>query len=201
MSFFKSYVKTEWKQWWLQEHETIVSGYLTLSVKEHWGPAFCSWSPCCPSWVSSSWVCPPRSQPPRPRHQVAAQSQVLLAARSKPDGSYGQGENLEFWFTRCGPTVCWMVPSLRSDLGLVGLSLGLPRQAAWHGVDLALAARHAVENVDVEVLLDDVPDLVVLTLLQVPLEQLVGVARDAQHKLAGPEIQQGLVASHVLPLG
>lgn len=89
----------------------------------------------------------------------------------------------------------------RSDLGLVGLSLGFPRQAAGHGVDLALAARHAVEDVDVEVLLDDVPDLVVLTLLQVPLEQLVGVARDAQHKLAGAEVQQCLVASHVLSLG
>lgn len=50
-------------------------------------------------------------------------------------------------------------------------------------------------------LLDDVPDLVVLTLLQVPLEQLVRIAGDTQHKLAGPEVQQGLVASHVLLLG
>lgn len=101
------------------------------------------------------------------------------------------------------PAVCKggraLFPS--SDLGLVGLSLGFPRQAAGHGVDLALATWHAVEDVDVEVLLDDVPDLVVLTLLQVPLEQLVGVARDAQDKLAGAEVQQGLVASHVLSLG
>lgn len=89
----------------------------------------------------------------------------------------------------------------RSNLGLVGFSLGFSGQAAGHGVDLALAARHAVKDINVEVLLDDVPDLVVLTLLQVPLEQLVGVARDAQHKLAGAEVQQGLVASHVLSLG
>ncbi len=49
--------------------------------------------------------------------------------------------------------------------------------------------------------MDDIPDLVVLTLLQVPLQQLVRVARDAQDELAGAEVQQGLIASHVLLLG
>lgn len=88
-----------------------------------------------------------------------------------------------------------------SNLSLISLTLSLSSQAARHGVDLALAAWHAVEDVDVEVLLDDVPDLVVLTLLQVPLEQLVRVAGDSQHKFAGAEVQQSLVASHVLLLG
>lgn len=86
-------------------------------------------------------------------------------------------------------------------LGLVGFPLGLPRQTPRHAVDLVLAAWHAVEDVDVEVLLDDVPDLVVLALLQVPLEQLVRVPGDAQHELAGPEVEERLVASHVLLLG
>lgn len=87
-----------------------------------------------------------------------------------------------------------------ADLDFIGLPAGLPSQAAGHAVDLALGARHAVEDVDVQVLLDDVPDLVVLPLLQVALEQLVGVARDAQHELAGAEVQQRLIAAHVLPL-
>lgn len=47
----------------------------------------------------------------------------------------------------------------------------------------------------------DVPDLVVLALLQMPLQQLVGVSGDPQDELAGAEVQQRLVASHVLPLG
>lgn len=89
----------------------------------------------------------------------------------------------------------------KSNLSLIGLSLGLSRQAARHGINLALAARHAIKDVNVEVLLDDIPDLVVLTLLQVPLQQLVRVTRDPQHKLAGAEVQQGLIASHVLLLG
>lgn len=87
-----------------------------------------------------------------------------------------------------------------SYLCLVGLSLGLAGQTAGHGVDLALAAWHAVEDVDVKVLLDDVPDLVVLPLLQVPLQELVGVPGDAQDKLAGAKIQHGLIAPHVFPL-
>ncbi len=95
--------------------------------------------------------------------------------------------------------ICALV--CKSNLCLIGLSFGLSSQAAGHGVDLALAARHAIKDVDVEVLLDDIPDLVVLALLQVPFQQLVGVTRDAQHKLAGAEVQQGLVASHVLLLG
>ncbi|TNN71204.1 hypothetical protein EYF80_018552 [Liparis tanakae] len=93
------------------------------------------------------------------------------------------------------------VPVHKSNLRLIGLSLALSGQAAGHGVNLALAARHAIEDVDVEMLLDDIPDLVVLALLQVPLQQLVRVAGDTQDKLAGAEVQQRLVASHVLPLG
>lgn len=89
----------------------------------------------------------------------------------------------------------------QSNLRLIGLSLGLSSQAARHGIDLALAAWHAIEDVYVEVLLDDIPDLVVLTLLQVPLQQLVRVAGDPQDELAGAEVQQGLIASHVLLLG
>ena len=49
-------------------------------------------------------------------------------------------------------------------------------------------------------LLDDGPDLVVLPLLQVPLQQLVRVPGDAQDELAGAEVQQRLVAPHVLLL-
>ncbi|KAF3843995.1 hypothetical protein F7725_016043 [Dissostichus mawsoni] len=78
---------------------------------------------------------------------------------------------------------------------------GVVCEAARHGIDLALAAGHAIEDVDVEVLLYDVPDLVVLALLQMPLQQLVGVSGDPQDELAGAEVQQRLVASHVLPLG
>lgn len=89
----------------------------------------------------------------------------------------------------------------KHNLRLIGLSLGLSSQAARHGVNLALAAWHAIKDVNVEVLLDDVPDLVVLTLLQVSFQQLVRVAGDPQYKLAGAEVQQGLIASHVFPLG
>lgn len=89
----------------------------------------------------------------------------------------------------------------KSHLSLIGLSLGLSSQAARRGINLALAARHAIKDVDVEVLLDDIPDLVVLTLLQMPLQQLIGIPRDAQNKLAGAEVQQGLIAPHVLLLG
>lgn len=96
---------------------------------------------------------------------------------------------------------CTVSASCVSNLSLISLPLSLSSQAARHGIDLALAAWHAIKDVDVEVLLDDVPDLVVLTLLQVPLEQLVRVAGDSQHKFAGAEVQQGLVASHVLLLG
>lgn len=87
-----------------------------------------------------------------------------------------------------------------SHLRLIGLSLGLSCQAARHGINLALAAWHAIKDVDVEVLLDNIPDLVVLTLLQVSLQELVGVSGDPQDKLAGAEVQQGLIASHVLLL-
>jgi len=93
------------------------------------------------------------------------------------------------------------VPVHESNLRLIGLSFALSGQAAGHGVNLALAARHAIEDVDVEMLLYDIPDLVVLALLQVPLQQLVRVAGDTQDKFAGAEVQQSLVASHVLPLG
>lgn len=96
---------------------------------------------------------------------------------------------------------CICVLVYKSNLSFIGLSLALSCQAARHGVDLALAAWHAIEDVDVEVLLYDIPDLVVLTLLQVPLQQLVRVTGDTQDKLAGAEVQQGLVASHVLSLG
>lgn len=89
----------------------------------------------------------------------------------------------------------------KSNLSLIGLSPGLPSQAARHGINLALAAWHAIKDVNVEVLLDDVPDLVVLALLQVPLQQLVRVTGDPQDELAGAEVHQGLVASHVLLLG
>lgn len=89
----------------------------------------------------------------------------------------------------------------KSHLRLVGLSLGLSCQAARHGINLAFAAWHAIKYVDVEMLLDDIPDLVVLTLLQVTLQQLVGVARDPKDKLAGAKVQQGLVSPHVLLLG
>lgn len=88
----------------------------------------------------------------------------------------------------------------KSNLSFIGLSLGLSCQAARHGIDLALAAWHAIEDVDVEVLLDNIPDLVVLAFLQVSLQQLIRVTGDAQDKLAGAEVQQRLVASHVLPL-
>lgn len=87
-----------------------------------------------------------------------------------------------------------------ANLRFISLSLGLSSQAARHGIDLALAAWHAIKDVDVEVLLDDIPDLVVLALLQMPLQQLVRVTRDAQDKLAGAEVQQRLIASHVLLL-
>lgn len=86
-------------------------------------------------------------------------------------------------------------------LGFVGLSRGFSSQAAGHAVDLTLATWHAIEDVDVEVLLDDVPDLVVLALLEVALQQLVGIARDAQHEATCAEIQQRLVPLHVLFLG
>lgn len=89
----------------------------------------------------------------------------------------------------------------KSNLSLIGLSLALSCQAARHGINLALAPWHAIEDVNVEVLLNDVPDLVVLTLLQVPFQQLVGVPGDTQDKLAGAEVKQGLVSSHVLLLG
>lgn len=89
----------------------------------------------------------------------------------------------------------------KSNLSLIGLSLALSCQAAGHGINLALAAWHAIKDVNVEVLLYDIPDLVVLTLLQVPLQQLVRVTGDTQDELAGAEVHQGLVASHVLPLG
>lgn len=85
-----------------------------------------------------------------------------------------------------------------SNLSLVGLALGFPSQTTRHGIDLTLAPWHPIKDVDVQVLLNDVPDLVVLPLLQVPLQQLVRISGNAQHKLAGTEVQQGLVASHVL---
>lgn len=88
-----------------------------------------------------------------------------------------------------------------SNLGLVGLALGFSSQATRHGIDLTLAPWHSIKDVDVQVLLNDVPDLVVLSLLQVPLQQLVRISGNAQHKLAGTEVQQGLVASHVLFFG
>lgn len=90
---------------------------------------------------------------------------------------------------------------LFTHLGFIGLSDGFSGQAAGRAVDLTLAAWHAIEDVDVEVLLDDVPDLVVLPLLKVPLQQLVGVAGNAQHEATCAEIQQRLVALHVLLLG
>lgn len=63
---------------------------------------------------------------------------------------------------------------------------------------MTLASWHAIKDVNVQVLLDDIPDLVVLSLLQVSLQQLVRVPGNAQHKLASTEVQQGLVPSHVL---
>lgn len=75
-----------------------------------------------------------------------------------------------------------------SNLRLIGLSFALSCQAARHGVNLALAAWHAIEDVNVEMLLYDIPDLVVLTLLQMPLQQLVRVPGDTQDKLAGTEV-------------
>lgn len=95
--------------------------------------------------------------------------------------------------------ICTLV--CESNLRLIGLSLGFSCQAARHGINLALAAWHAIKDVNVEVLLNDIPDLVVLTLLQVPLQQLVRVTRDTQDELAGAEVQQGLISSHVLLLG
>lgn len=94
--------------------------------------------------------------------------------------------------------VCTLV--YKANLSLIGLSLGLSSQAARHGIDLALAAWNAIKDVNVEVLLDNIPDLVVLTLLQVSLQQLVRITRDAQDKLAGAEVEEGLVTSHVLLL-
>lgn len=96
--------------------------------------------------------------------------------------------------------MCVCLYVYNTNLSLIGFSLGFSSQAARHGIDLALAAWHAIEDVDVEVLLDDIPDLVVLTLLQVPLQQLVRVTGDTQDKLAGAEVQQRLIASHVLLL-
>lgn len=89
----------------------------------------------------------------------------------------------------------------KSNLSFIGFTLGLSCQAARHCIYLALAAWHAIKDINVEVLLDNIPDLVVLTLLQVSLQQLIGVAGDTQDKLAGAEVQQSLVASHVLLLG
>lgn len=86
----------------------------------------------------------------------------------------------------------------KANLSLIGLALGLSSQAARHGIDLALAAWHAIKDVNVEVLLDNVPDLVVLTLLKVSLQQLVRITGDAQDKFAGAEVEECLVASHVL---
>lgn len=87
-----------------------------------------------------------------------------------------------------------------TNLSFIGLSLGFSSQATRHGINLALAAWHSIKDIDVEVLLDNVPDLVVLALLQVPLEQLVRVTGDAQDELAGAEVKEGLIASHVFPL-
>lgn len=87
-----------------------------------------------------------------------------------------------------------------AHLCFIGLSLALSSQTTRHGINLALAAWHAIKDVNIEVLLDDIPDLVVLALLQVPLEQLVRVPGDAQNKLAGAKVEQSLVASHVLLL-
>lgn len=88
-----------------------------------------------------------------------------------------------------------------THLSFVGLSDCFSGQAAGRAVDLTLAAWHAVEDVDVKVLLDDVPDLVVLPLLKVPLQQLVGVAGNPQYEATRAEIQQSLVAFHVRLLG
>lgn len=90
--------------------------------------------------------------------------------------------------------------SFETDLGLIGFSLGLSSQAAGHGVNLTLAAWHPIKDVNEQMLLDDVPDLVVLPLLQVSLQQLVGVAGDSQDKLAGAEVEESFVAPHVLLL-
>lgn len=85
-------------------------------------------------------------------------------------------------------------------LDFVNLSLGLSGETAGHAVDLTLAAGHAVKDVDVQVLLNDVPYLVILPFLQVPLQQLVRVTRDPEHEAAGAEVQQRLVPLHVLLL-
>lgn len=99
-------------------------------------------------------------------------------------------------FKSSDPRVCGV--ALISNLSLVGLSLGFSSQATRHGINLTLASWHAIKDINVQVLLDDIPDLVVLSLLKVPLQQLVRVPGNAQHKLAGTEVQQGLVPSHVL---
>lgn len=95
--------------------------------------------------------------------------------------------------------MCVCIAVCMSNLCLVGLSLGFSSQATRHGINLTLASWHAIKYINVQVLLDDIPDLVVLSLLQVPLQQLVRVPGYAQHKLTGTEVQQGLVPSHVLP--
>ncbi len=99
--------------------------------------------------------------------------------------------NLNFW------TVYFSYVNT-SNLGFVDFSFGLSRKTAGHAVDLALAAWHTVEDVDVQVLLNDVPYLVIMPFLQVSLEQLVRVSGDAQHKTAGAEVQQRLVPLQVL---